>query len=98
DPYFNAYSDLLAALQVKYRLPLISGAGTFPILAYGPRIGPVARRAGSYVDAILKGAQPAELPVELPTTYDFVVRLAIAKAIGMTIPATVLAQASQLIE
>jgi putative ABC transport system substrate-binding protein len=83
DAYFATKSDLLAALQIKNRLPLITGSsagnGTYIVLGYGPNTGAVARRTGYYVDAILKGAKPGDLPVELPTVFDLVIRSRLQK-------------------
>jgi putative ABC transport system substrate-binding protein len=67
-------------------------------MSYDPELRDVYRRAASYVDRILKGARPADLPVEQPTRFELVVNQRTAKALGLTIPAAVLAQAEELLQ
>jgi len=92
----------IAALALDRRLPSIypwrQGTERGGLLAYAANIDHLFRRAAEYVDKILKGARPAELPVEQPTTFDFVINLKTARALGLTIPPSVLAQATKVIE
>jgi putative ABC transport system substrate-binding protein len=67
-------------------------------MAYGPLIGDLYRRAAIYIDKILKGAKPAELPVEQPMKFEFIINLKAAKQIGLTIPPNVLARADRVIK
>ena len=67
-------------------------------MAYGPNLVRQTQRAAYYVDRILKGAKPADLPIEQPTTFDFVINLQTAQALGLTIPPHVLLQATEVIQ
>jgi putative ABC transport system substrate-binding protein len=90
-----------AELVAKTRLPAIYSTSRFAeagaLLVYGPSGIDLARRAATYVDKILKGAKPAELPVEQPTKFEFIINLKTAKQIGVTIPPNVLARADRVI-
>ena len=68
------------------------------LLSYGPDLVDIFRRAASYVDRILRGAKPAELPVQLPTKFEMVVNLKTAKALGLTVPQSILLTADEVIE
>jgi len=89
-------------LAAKHRLPSMSQAREFVelggLIAYGASITDLFRRAATYVDKILKGAKPADLPVEQPTKFELVINMKTAKALGLTIPASVLLQADRIIE
>lgn len=92
----------IAQFALRQRLPLIAGWGVFAqaggLLSYGPNLDDMVRRAATYVDKILNGAKPAELPVEQPTEFELVVNLATAQALGVTIPQSVRQQATQVIQ
>jgi putative ABC transport system substrate-binding protein len=94
--------ERIASLAIKNRLPTISEFRDFAIsgglAAYGPDAIDIARRAAAYVDKILKGAKPADLPVEQPTKFEFVINLKTAKALGLTIPPSLLARADEVIQ
>jgi putative ABC transport system substrate-binding protein len=94
--------DQLAALGLRYRLPTVfdfrENAVAGGLLSYGPSLLDLYRRAAMYVDKLLKGAKPADLPVEQPTTFDFVLNLQTARALGLAIPPVILQQATEVIE
>ena len=89
-------------LSAKHRLPSIFASREFVdaggLMAYGPNFTDLYRRAATYVDKIFKGAKPADLPVEQPTMFELVINLKTAKALGLTIPQSVLLRADQVIE
>jgi putative tryptophan/tyrosine transport system substrate-binding protein len=99
-----AIFEPIGRLALHYHLPLMYGGGTSlarregVLMVHGPDVLDLARRASSYVDRILRGAKPSELPVQYPTKFELVVNLKTAKAIGVTIPETFLARTDQVIE
>lgn len=96
------YSERIAEFAVKNHMPAISGWAQFAdggnLMSYGPNLHESFRRLATFVDRILKGAKPAELPVELPTRVELVVNLKAAKALGVKVPQSVLARADRVIE
>ena len=92
--------DLVVTLAAKYRLPAVYQSHSFPgaLLAYGPNLIDQYRRAASYVDRILKGEKPGDLPVQAPTKYELTINLKTAKALGLTVPHSLLARADDVIE
>jgi putative ABC transport system substrate-binding protein len=94
----KAIVDLAAAHRIPaiYELENFVEAGG--LMSYGVNTAEMERRAAVYVDRILRGAKPADLPVEQPTRFDFVINLRTAKALGLTIPQTLLLRADQVIE
>ncbi len=89
-------------LSLKNRLPTAAGPREFVeaggLVAYGPHYPDLFRRAATHVDRILKRAKPADLPVEQPTKFELVVHIRTAKALGLTVPPSVLARADEVIE
>ena len=98
---FGLHERRFAALPVEHRLPAIFWRRSFAeaggLLSYGPKFADLARRAAYYVTRILQGAHPADLPVERPTRFEFVINLKTAQALGLTIPPTLLFQADEVI-
>ena len=100
-PVLNSHRTQIADLAAKNRLPAISERAEFiddgGLVVYGASITEMFRRAATYVDKILRGAKPAELPVEQPTKFELLINLKAAKRIGLTIPPNVLARADRVI-
>jgi putative ABC transport system substrate-binding protein len=102
-PIYAAYRNEIVEFAAKTKVPLsfdTSGLAGAPgaLLSYGADISALFRRAATFVDKILKGAQPADLPVEQPTKFDLVINLKTAKALSITIPQTLIATADLVIE
>jgi len=101
DPYFFNHRMTLLALASKARLPVIYGEKNFAeagaLMSYGPNFGDMFRRSAEYVDKIFKGAKPADLPIEQPKEYELVINLKTAKALGLTIPESILLRADEVI-
>jgi putative ABC transport system substrate-binding protein len=102
DPVFFAHRATLLRLAAAARLPTIHELRRFPeagaLMSYGPVLDDLFRRSAFYVHRILKGAKPADLPVEQPTKFEFVINLKTAKALGLTVPPSLLARADDVIE
>ena len=102
DPVFINQWRLIAELALKYRLPSTGGSGEYPqvggLLSYGPNFPDNYRRSAAYVDKILKGAKPADLPVEQPTRYELIINRKTASALGLTIPQSILISAEKVVE
>jgi putative ABC transport system substrate-binding protein len=102
DPLFASHRQRILPLVAKRRLPAIYvETGWVPaggLMSYAPSLPDLHRRAAIYIDKILKGAQPADLPVEQPTKFELVINLKTAKALGLTIPQSLLLRADQLIQ
>src|SRR5262249_39465322 len=90
------------SLALGVRLPTMCGLREYTVagglMSYGPNIPSLFRRAAEYVDRILRGAKPSDLPVEQPTKFDFIINLTTAKILGLEIPPTLLARADEVIE
>jgi putative ABC transport system substrate-binding protein len=100
--FLSTERSVLVALAAKNRLPAIWEQSAFVreggLVSYGPRLPDLYRRAATYVDKILKGARPGDLPVERPDTFELALNLKTAKALNLTIPPSVLARADEVIE
>jgi putative tryptophan/tyrosine transport system substrate-binding protein len=102
DVMFASSADTLAQLAARDRRPAMYSQREFVdaggLMSYGPRIADNFRRAATYVDKVLKGAKPADLPIEQPTTFELVVSRKVAQAIGLTFPPSLLQRADQVID
>ena len=102
NPVTNSNRELIVGLAVRHRLPTIYPFRPFVVsgglMSYGPDQAEMFRSAASYVDRILKGEKPADLPVQMPTKFEFVINLKTAKALGLIVPQSLLARADEVIE
>jgi putative ABC transport system substrate-binding protein len=102
DGFFLQQANQIGGLTTKYRLPCMSPYREITesggLMSYGRNVAKSFRRAATYVDKILKGAKPADLPIEQPTTLELIVNLKTAKVLGLTIPPAVLARADEVIQ
>jgi putative ABC transport system substrate-binding protein len=102
DPLISTNHVRLNALALAAQLPTMHGAKYYVegggLMSYGPNYGDMFRRAGDYVDKILRGIKPGDLPIEQPTKFELVISLKTAKALGITVPPSILATADEVIE
>jgi ABC-type uncharacterized transport system substrate-binding protein len=102
DPFTNAHRELIVRLVASHRLAAVYWHRAFPteggLMSYGVDVADLYRRAATYVDKILTGAKPADLPVQQPTKFELVINLKTAKALGLSVPPTLLARADEVIE
>jgi ABC-type uncharacterized transport system substrate-binding protein len=102
DAFIKNHRRLIMALTERHRLPAIYGFRQFvtegALISYGPDTTDIVRRSAAYVDRILKGEKPADLPVQAPTKYELVINLKTARTLGLTVPPTLLATADEVIE
>ena len=96
------HRDLIIALAAQHKLPAVYQERNYVtaggLISYGPNFVDQFRLAASYVDRILKGEKPAEMPVQAPTKYEIVINLKTAKSLGLTLPPAVLARADEVLE
>lgn len=102
DPMFDVESRRLVAAAASYKLPTMYYVSDFVsaggLISYGPNFAEMAMQVGTYIGRILKGAKPAELPIQQPTKFELVANVKVAKALGLALPPTLLANADQVIE
>jgi putative ABC transport system substrate-binding protein len=102
DPLTHTYRSRITALAASSRLPAMYAVREFPdvggLMSYGASIPALWRRAATLVDKILKGAKPADLPIEQPTKFELVVNVKVARALGLTVLPSLLVQADEVIE
>jgi putative ABC transport system substrate-binding protein len=102
EAFTTGHRRLIQTLVQRHRVPAIHQLRQFTaeggLMSYGPDPLDIIRRSASYVDRILKGEKPADLPAQAPTKFELVINLKTAKALGLTVPATLLASADEVIE
>jgi putative ABC transport system substrate-binding protein len=102
DGVTNVGRERIAAFALQHKLPAVSGWDVYAIagglVSYGPNMRASYRRLASYVDRVLRGGDPAAMPVELPTIFELVVNLKTARALGVRVPQSVLVRAERVIE
>jgi putative ABC transport system substrate-binding protein len=102
DSVFNPHRARVAGLAAKNRLPSMYGGSEYVkaggLISYGPNLSALFRQSATFVDKILRGAKPADLPVQQPTQFELTINLKTAKALGLTIPPEVLARADEIIQ
>jgi putative tryptophan/tyrosine transport system substrate-binding protein len=101
-PYSAAHRDLISGLSARYKLPAVYPERLFVasggLVSYGPNFVDQFPPAAGYIDRILRGEKPGDLPVQAPTKYELVINLKTAKALALTVPDTMLARADEVIE
>ncbi len=101
-PFSNDHRKRIVELAMQHKLPMMFDNRGFVdvggLMSYGTNVVDLQRRVASYVDKILKGAKPADLPVEQPSTFELVINLKTAKALGITIPQSLLLRADEVIQ
>lgn len=101
-PFFTGHADKIASLGLKAGLPVLSDYPSFPqaweLASFGVDLNKRVRRTADLIDRVLKGAKPAELPVEQPTEFQLVINLKTAKALGIEVPPSLIMRAAEVIE